>query len=350
MALGTVAVSPVELAAAYTAVRRASARECARASSCAWRREDGRVLWQADEPERKHVLDAAVAYVVTDALEDVLTRGTGHGGARCRLPRARRGQDRHHQRRRGHLVRRLHAGDRGRGVDGLRPPAADHGQGHRRTAGRAGVGAPDVADLFRPQGARRPGPMPAGVDGGPGRSADGPAPGVRMRAVVGVAYKELFVHGRGAGLGLPEPGPDHDRGDAAAAAARRTTRKGWRPASRSKSCRRRVTPGGEPVRAWRTGRPRREPMRSYHAAGPGARSERGRARRRVRPAPAAAPAPSPRAAATGSGARRVAPTTGRTAPAPAGRRAAPASRNDEPAREAPRDPAPSPTPSPGLQP
>jgi penicillin-binding protein 1A len=76
MALGTVAVSPVELAAAYTPFATLGEgvrpRFILRVES-----EDGTVVWQADEPERKHVLDAAVAYVVTDALEDVLTRGTG---------------------------------------------------------------------------------------------------------------------------------------------------------------------------------------------------------------------------------------------------------------------------------
>ena len=76
MALGTVAVSPVELAAAYTAFaglgEGVRPRFVVRVDA-----EDGRVLWQADQPERRHVLDAAVAYVITDALQDVLTRGTG---------------------------------------------------------------------------------------------------------------------------------------------------------------------------------------------------------------------------------------------------------------------------------
>ena len=39
--------------------------------------EDGRVLWQADEPERRHVLDAAVACRHHGRAQDVLTRGTG---------------------------------------------------------------------------------------------------------------------------------------------------------------------------------------------------------------------------------------------------------------------------------
>ena len=69
----------------------------------------------------------------------------GHGGARRRFRGPGRGQDGHHQRRHRHLVRRLHAAGGGRGVDRLRPAAADHGRGHRRTRGGAGLGADDDA-------------------------------------------------------------------------------------------------------------------------------------------------------------------------------------------------------------
>jgi penicillin-binding protein 1A len=76
MALGTVTVSPVELAAAYTGF--ASLGEAVKPRFVTRvEGEDGRVLWEAEPSAPRHVLDAAVAYVITDALEDVLTRGTG---------------------------------------------------------------------------------------------------------------------------------------------------------------------------------------------------------------------------------------------------------------------------------
>jgi len=85
LALGTVAVSPLELATAYTAfatlgdaVRPRLVLEVAR--------PDGRRLWQAEAPERRRVLDPAVAFLVTDVLRDAVTRGTGTA-ARQALPR-----------------------------------------------------------------------------------------------------------------------------------------------------------------------------------------------------------------------------------------------------------------------
>ena len=77
MALGTVAVSPLELAAAYTAFaapRRGRApalrpaRRAPKTAACCGRRTSR---------SAERVLDPGVAYVVTDALQDVLTRGTG---------------------------------------------------------------------------------------------------------------------------------------------------------------------------------------------------------------------------------------------------------------------------------
>jgi len=76
MALGTAAVSPLELTAAYTAFatlgtavepRRILAVEDA----------DGRVLWRS-EPRRREVLDPGVAYLITDVLSEALERGTGY--------------------------------------------------------------------------------------------------------------------------------------------------------------------------------------------------------------------------------------------------------------------------------
>jgi penicillin-binding protein 1A len=75
MALGTVAVSPVELTSAYTAF--ASLGTLAEPR---WLLtiEDagGRVLWSS-EPRRRKVLDPGVAYLINDVLAESLERGTG---------------------------------------------------------------------------------------------------------------------------------------------------------------------------------------------------------------------------------------------------------------------------------
>ena len=75
MALGTAAVTPLELARAYTAFatlgRSAQPRWVARVED-----QEGRVLWQP-EVKRSKVLDAGVAYVVTDMLRDAVRHGTG---------------------------------------------------------------------------------------------------------------------------------------------------------------------------------------------------------------------------------------------------------------------------------
>jgi penicillin-binding protein 1A len=76
LALGTVAVSPLELATAYTAfatlgdaVHPRLVRKVSRA--------DGKVLWEAGAPERRRVLDPGIAYLVTDVLREAVARGTG---------------------------------------------------------------------------------------------------------------------------------------------------------------------------------------------------------------------------------------------------------------------------------
>jgi penicillin-binding protein 1A len=79
-----VAVSPLELATAYTAfatlgdaVRPRLVRKVVR--------PDGRLLWEAGPAERRRVLDPAVAFLVTDVLRDAVSRGTGTA-ARQALP------------------------------------------------------------------------------------------------------------------------------------------------------------------------------------------------------------------------------------------------------------------------
>jgi penicillin-binding protein 1A len=75
MALGTVAVSPLELTAAYTAF--AGLGTGVRPRLIVQVEDpDKEVLWSS-EVETRRVLDPAIAYLVNDALRDALLRGTG---------------------------------------------------------------------------------------------------------------------------------------------------------------------------------------------------------------------------------------------------------------------------------
>ena len=75
LALGTVTVSPLELTSAYTAFatlgQTAAPRLLLRIED-----EHGKALWRS-QPERHKALDADVAYLVTNVLQDALVRGTG---------------------------------------------------------------------------------------------------------------------------------------------------------------------------------------------------------------------------------------------------------------------------------
>src|SRR5436305_529981 len=76
IALGTVAVSPLELTPAYTAFATlgpaAQPRLILRVED-----DNGKVLWRST-PRRHPVLDPAVAYLVTNVLSEALVRGTGN--------------------------------------------------------------------------------------------------------------------------------------------------------------------------------------------------------------------------------------------------------------------------------
>lgn len=76
MPLGTVAVSPLELATAYSAFaglgRAASPRMVLRVQA-----EDGEEVWAAEPPRVRQLLDPGVAYLVTNVLQDAVRRGTG---------------------------------------------------------------------------------------------------------------------------------------------------------------------------------------------------------------------------------------------------------------------------------
>jgi 1A family penicillin-binding protein len=76
LALGTVAMSPLQLTTAYipfaTLGRTAEPRFVVRVED-----EDGRVLWEEAPRPSREALDPAVAYIVTDILRDAVNHGTG---------------------------------------------------------------------------------------------------------------------------------------------------------------------------------------------------------------------------------------------------------------------------------
>jgi 1A family penicillin-binding protein len=76
MPLGTVAVSPVELAAAYTPFATLGTAVRPRFVLSA-RTKDDELIWQAPDPKRREVLEPAIAYLVTDVLRDAIDRGSG---------------------------------------------------------------------------------------------------------------------------------------------------------------------------------------------------------------------------------------------------------------------------------
>jgi penicillin-binding protein 1A len=76
MALGTVSVSPLQLAGAYTAFAGSGEAVSPRLVTKV-ERANGEVLWEAPAAEKRRVVSPAIAYIVTDALRDALSRGTG---------------------------------------------------------------------------------------------------------------------------------------------------------------------------------------------------------------------------------------------------------------------------------
>jgi len=76
MALGTVALSPLELALAYAPFATLGSTVEPR-MVLEVETPEGEILWTAEEPETRQVVDPAIAYLVTDVLRDVVSRGTG---------------------------------------------------------------------------------------------------------------------------------------------------------------------------------------------------------------------------------------------------------------------------------
>jgi penicillin-binding protein 1A len=309
MALGTVAVSPVELTAAYTAFaglgEGVRPRFVTRVDA-----EDGSVLWQADEPERKHVLDAPVAYVITNALQDVLTRGTGTAVRESgfRAPAAGKtgtttdGADAWFVGFTPEIVATVWVG-----FDGQRPIMA------KATGGR--LAAPVWARLMtRVYAGRRPPspwPMPAGVVEGMVDPQTGLLLASGCAPWSGAAYKELFVQGSVPVTVCPSQGPIMTA-DMLPLPPLPDYEDGMETGVPLEEAPRAVTPA-EQARL-EEGTPATEPMRSYTPSSPS-------------PAPAEA---GPPAGAEG------APSSVRPATSPS---AAP--------EERPSPPSPGPSPSPG---
>jgi 1A family penicillin-binding protein len=205
MALGTVAVSPVELSAAYTAFaglgEGVGPRFVVRAEG-----EDGRVRWQADEPERDHVLDAAVAYIITDALRDVLARGTGQAVRQVgfRAPAAGKtgttndGADTWFVGYTPEIVATVWIG-----FDRQRPIMA------KATGGKlaAPVWARLMSRIYAGRNAPAPWPIPAGVVEGMVDPQTGLMLASGCAPWSGVAYKELFIQGAVPMTVCPSQGP-----------------------------------------------------------------------------------------------------------------------------------------------
>jgi 1A family penicillin-binding protein len=76
MPLGTVALSPLELATAYTPFATLGTAVAPRFVLSA-RTKDDQVIWEAPDPETREVLNPAIAYLVTDVLQDAIDRGSG---------------------------------------------------------------------------------------------------------------------------------------------------------------------------------------------------------------------------------------------------------------------------------
>ena len=154
MGLGSIAVSPLDMASAYatlaaggsTPSRRRSARSCCRTA-----RTTRSAGWGS--PKRKRVIPDGVAWKVTQILEDNVQ--LRHRHAR-RVRAARGGQDRHDRQARRRLVRRLHARARDRRLGGL--PGGRDPDGERPRHRRLGRQLPgrDLAAVWSVRSGCRP--------------------------------------------------------------------------------------------------------------------------------------------------------------------------------------------------
>ena len=92
-------------------------REC---PGCNAERWEGQSEPTLPPDDKKQIIDPHTAYQITSMMEGVVLRGTAANHQKDPPQRAGGRQDRHHQRREGRLVRRLHARSRRRRVHRLR--------------------------------------------------------------------------------------------------------------------------------------------------------------------------------------------------------------------------------------
>ena len=151
--IGSADVIPLEMIAAYTTFANLGTRTIPNAIL---RVEDrtGKIVWQP-QVRSVSVMDTAHAWLMTDALRDVVRHGTAVGLGRLADQLPGRRQDRHHQRRLRRLVHRVHARPGDRRLDRLRPAEEDQGQRAGRGARGAGLDRDDA------RGVRAPGAFPA---------------------------------------------------------------------------------------------------------------------------------------------------------------------------------------------
>jgi penicillin-binding protein 1A len=193
MALGTISVSPLELAGAFTTFASLGEHVAPRVVT---KVEDakGEVVWEAEEPDRERVLDEPVAYLVTDALREALVRGTGQSVSQAgfRAPAAGKtgttndGADAWFVGYTPDVVASVWVG-----FDKRRPIVA------KATGGR--VAAPVWARLMLRVYQKRPTPAlwprPSGIIEGMVDPGSGMLLASGCRPWAGTAYRELFVRG-----------------------------------------------------------------------------------------------------------------------------------------------------------
>jgi penicillin-binding protein 1A len=193
MALGTISVSPLEIAGAFTTFAGMGERVAPRVVTKV-EDEKGEVVWEADAPDRERVIDEPVAFLITDALREAVARGTGQAVAQSgfRGPAAGKtgttndGADAWFVGYTPDVVASVWVG-----FDQRRPIVA------KATGGRvaAPVWARLMSRVYQKRAMPPPWPRPAGVIEGMLDPASGMLLAAGCRPVSGNAYREIFVQG-----------------------------------------------------------------------------------------------------------------------------------------------------------
>ena len=134
LALGAGAVTPLELASAYSVFANGGTRMEPRLILSVKQRHGG-AIYEATAPSGERVVSARNAFVMDSMLRDVVKSGTARARA---APRRRGRQDGHVERLEGRVVRRLLVGHRRRCVARLRHAAPDGARPVRRWRCRSG--------------------------------------------------------------------------------------------------------------------------------------------------------------------------------------------------------------------